>query len=112
MGKLRLLRVLKKLARRFREQLTVAKPLQEVLVIATQRTGSNFMVECLRAFSRSFVLLEVFHGRSVQGINAARYMLPDLANRLGVSASNGKDPALVEAFRNDPARAWAALAEP
>lgn len=99
-----------RLWRRLTRSVAPSQP-QELLIIATQRTGSNFVCECLRAFSGALVLMEVFHSKSVQGTGRVRYLLPELGVRLGLQPANPSDPALVQAFRADPARAWAALAD-
>ena len=83
----------------------------ELLIVATQRTGSNYLCECLRAFSLALVLREIFHRRSVLGTNGATFVLPDLSARLGISAETDSDPALVDFFQREPARAWATLAD-
>ncbi len=84
---------------------------EELLIIATQRTGSNFLSECLRAFARTLVLREIFHNRSVLGANGQSYVLDELGKRLGLPISSSSEPELVSFFRREPARAWSMLAE-
>lgn len=102
-------RILRRLRRLFKGSSADRPP--ELLIVATQRTGSNYLCECLRGFSLALVLREIFHRRSVLGSNGATFVLPELSARLGISAETDSDPALVDFFQREPARAWATLAD-
>jgi hypothetical protein len=66
--------------------------LNEVPIIATQRTGSNFLCDCLGAFSRALELQETFTPSGALGANKVRYVVSELGPAMGLDVAKARIP--------------------
>jgi hypothetical protein len=81
----------------------------EIVILASPRSGSNFFCECIGALPEVAGFYELFNPNGVFGIG--RRILPDICDRFGLTdVENAKDPRLIQIFRQDPLEALDALA--
>jgi hypothetical protein len=80
---------------------------QDLVIIATRRTGSSFLCDCLRSFPDALSLREIYNPSGTSGSGG---VIPALARRSGQAFSGWRDKKLIEWARSDPMRHWAMLA--
>lgn len=87
-----------------------AKPdFNEIVIIASPRSGSNFFCECLGALPQVAGFYELFNPQGAYGLGSR--ILPVVGKRLGLTdIESAKDPRLVKIFRQTPLEALDALA--
>ncbi len=83
---------------------------RELVIIAAARTGTNHLCGTLGGFPGTLMLHEIFDESAVYGLNGRPWLLPHFARLLGRPLSGEDDPALIDFFRRNPARAMAELA--
>lgn len=82
---------------------------QEIVIVASPRSGSNFFCECLGALPEVAGLHEVFNPRGVFGLGGR--ILPAVCDRFGLTdVESAKDPQVVKVFRKTPLEALEVLA--
>jgi len=80
---------------------------QELVIIATRRTGSSFLADCLRSFPDALSLREVYNP---SGTTGSRRVVSALERRSGRSFAGWRDKELIEWARRNPMRHWKMLA--
>lgn len=77
--------------------------LHEIMVIATQRSGSNHFCDMLGNLTRATVLNEIFNRRGAYGVKG--HLLENLGERLGQNFASNLDKDLTAFFRTNPQQA-------
>lgn len=84
--------------------------IDEIVVLASPRSGTNYFCECLNAFPEICGYYEIFNSAGVFGISGE--ILHEVSLRLGLDdVENAKDQRLTSAFRDRPLEALEALAD-
>lgn len=83
------------------------RPSQELVIIATRRTGSSYLADCLRSFPGALSLREIYNP---SGTTGPQRVLSALARRSGQPFRGWRDKQLIEWARSDPMRHWEMLA--
>lgn len=87
-----------------------AKPaFNEIVILASPRSGTNFFCECIGALPEVIGYYELFNPQGVFGLGGR--ILPLVTDRFGLTdVENAKDPRLVKIFRKTPLEALDTLA--
>lgn len=85
-----------------------SRPCDEIVVLATPRSGTNYFCECLTEFNEVRGFYEIFNPAAVMG--AGKRVVPLLNQELDLAATDARDKDLVRTFRRQPSRALDALA--
>src|SRR5215216_7149602 len=80
---------------------------QDLVIVATRRTGSSYLCDCLRSFPDALSLREIYNPSGTSGPGG---VISALARRSTQAFSGWRDKNLIELARSDPMRHWAMLA--
>lgn len=102
--------LVEKVVRRVRRRVLGPLLIKNLVIVATRRTGSNFLCDCIRAFPHTLSLQEIY-SRQASGLQRFKLVLKELGNKLGIDFANHMDPRRAEYFQRYPNESWRALAE-